>query len=526
MTAIKSFAIFSLLLVASLFGTDLPLKYQLQIVQPEKHLAKVQIEIPVNTDEDTLTLAMPAWSPGRYVIYNFAMNVFDVWATTDKGKIIRPKLIDKQTWKIPTQNSENLTVSYFVFANTLDGTFSQINEQGATLNGSSIFAYIKEKQHFPILLTIKAPSSWQIICALNPKSSGQFYAKCYDHLVDSPIEMGQLHRYSFTVQSKEHVLVFHQELSTELLTVLKQDLQKIIRYFSQIFDDKLPYEHYTFFYHLTEKLKHPDGMEHANSSRVLLRMDPNQIQPNANTDPDYDNLIWLSAHEFFHTWNVKRLRPKGLGPFDYSKEVYTPMLWIVEGWTSYFAYLSLLRTKIYTENKFLSELAGRISRYERSPGKTHRTLREVSILTWLFTGSIPFFAETNIHQTTYSYYYKGLIAAFLLDILLRSQVHPPSSLDELVHEMWTQFYKKQSSSYYLNGRGYTQAEFEQLILQKLGSSGKSFLETVVHSTKPLPYSLVERLGLKLVQENDRFYLRKDSLATPTAQQRWMRFKNP
>ncbi|MHB2150165.1 M61 family metallopeptidase [Calditrichota bacterium LG25] len=521
LTKILLLLVLSLCIWSSLLAEESVLKYRLIIDQPRQHIASVSIQLAVK--EDTLTLAMPAWSPGRYIIYNFAQNVFDLQVKDETNKHIRPILIDKQTWKIPVAGSRQITIRYRVFANTLDGTFSSIDSSGATINGSSIFAYIAERMNSPVELGIDAPDHWQVVCALDPLAKREFKAACYDHLVDSPLEMGKLFTYRFKIQDKDHFLVFRQAIRPELLKSFKRDLKKIIAYFAGLFDGNLPYDHYTFFFHLNENLKHTDGMEHANACRVILRMNADQVKPDANSDANYDNLIWLSAHEFFHVWNVKRLRPAGLGPFDYSKEVYTPNLWIAEGWTSYYAYLSLLRSGIYTQEKFLNELSGRITRYENSPGKAYRTMAETSILSWLFNRRMPRYAETNINQTTYSFYYKGLITGFLLDILLRSQTQSPSSLDDLIRQMWLTFYKNKKSDYFLSGRGYTQQEVERMIINMTGESGQKFLKTAVHSTRPLPYELVQKMGLRLKKEGQRYFLIKEKNSNPQARGLWESF---
>lgn len=499
------------------------IQYTLSLHSPGRHEATVTMIIPVQ-NADTLTLAMPAWSPGRYVIYNFAKNVFDISARDEQVRLIRPLLIDKQTWKIPCRGKGKITFSYRVFANTLDGTFSKIDSNGASLNGAGIFMYVQGRKNWPVRLKIEHPQNWQVVTPMQ-KQKDVYLAANYDRLIDSPIEMGRVFTYSFYVLGKRHTLVFHRAVRQNILKTFENDLSKVIRYHASLFGDTLPYKRYVFFFHLQPQLAHPDGMEHLNSCRVLLRMDVNSIVCNANTDPDYDNLIWLSAHEFFHTWNVKRLRPAGLGPFDYSKEVYTPSLWIVEGWTSYYAYLTLLRTGIYTQEKWLSEISGRISRYEHAPGKKYRTLAETSILTWLFKGHVPVYAQTNIEQTTYSYYYKGLIAGFLLDALLRSESKGAYSLDRFIGDLWRQFYQRPKTSYYLAGKGYSEKDVENQIIQKLGQTGKEFLRKAVHSTEPLPYDLLHNLGLQLKEDKTRkeFILEKTPLANAQQRMQWKAF---
>ena len=502
------------------------ISYSLTIRHPEQHVALVEIRVPVR-GADTLTFVMPSWSPGRYVLYNFSMNVFDVQAFAKGEPLPRPILADKQTWRVPASGRDEIVLRYRVFANTLDGTFSQINAQGATLNGACLFMYVQGRKSWPVQLTVQYPSAWQLVTPLD-KQGKVWLADNYDRLIDSPMELGHLHVYRLQVLNKEHLLVFHQPLPPRVLAVFQKDLRKVIRYQASLFDGDLPYKRYVFFFHLKPDLAHADGMEHLNACRVMLRMDVNKIRCDANTDPDYDNLIWLSAHEFFHTWNIKRLRPRGLGPFDYRHEVFTQTLWIVEGWTSYYAYLSLLRTGIYSQKKWLDEIAGRITRYEGNPGKKYRTLAETSILTWLFKGHVPRFAATNIDTTTYSYYYKGLIVGFLLDILLRSRSKGRYSLDGLLHEMWQTFYKSSKTDYYLPGRGYSEQEVEKRIVYRLGKAGRTFLATTVHSTRPLPYDLLQRLGLRLEwdAQTRRYSLTKIRPANSDAQRLWNDFLKP
>jgi predicted metalloprotease with PDZ domain len=249
-------------------------------------------------------------------------------------------------------------------------------------------------------------------------------------------------------------------------------------------------------------------MEHLQSCRVLLAMNAENIIPDANTNDDYDNMIWLAAHEHFHVWNIKRLRPEGLGPFDYSREVYTPSLWIAEGITTYYSYLSLIRSGVYTTEKFLSELGGKISRIENAPGKRYRSLVELSMLTWLFKGNIPRYEATNMDETTYSYYYKGMVVAFLLDLKIRQHSKNSHSLDDLMRKMWQKYYCTGHSEYFLPGRGYTEAEIEDDLVALGGEGMRSFLKTALYTTENLDYSTLQHAGLELNKsERNRYDLK-------------------
>lgn len=487
------------------------LTYDLTVTNPSSHIAEVSVTLPTHGQQDIL-VAMPAWAPGRYVIYNFSKNVFDLSAKDEHGTLLNVRIRDKQSWRIHCPNTSFITIRYSVYAHTLDGTFSYIDRSGASLNGASLFLYPISAKNTPLKLHLHMPAGWQTVCPLKQSQKGIYSAGNYDELVDSPIESGPLFITSFKVMGKRHTLVFHRRMPQALLQSFQRDLKKVIQREAAVFGGVLPYKNYTFFFHLKPNLEHADGMEHRNSCRVLLRMNPEQVQPNANSDPDYDNLIWLSAHEFFHTWNIKRLYPKGLGPFDYSKETYTPALWIVEGLTSYYAYLSLIRSGIYSAEKLYSELAGRIRRYESNPGKRRRSLTEVSMLTWLFKGHVPQYEATNIDTTTYSYYYKGLIVGLLLDFKIRSATNGAFSLDEVMQKMFKKF--GQDLNYaYRPGSGYTLNDFETIAETTTGTELNAFFETSVHRVQPLDYSALRKAGLQLLRNKDEFVIETSPKAT-------------
>lgn len=491
--------------------------YTLNIIDPQNHIAEVLMELPANDSAEWI-LAIPAWAPGRYVIYNFSKNIFDVQARDEENHPVPVELLDKQTWRVHGSPSGKVRFQYKVYANTLDGTFSRISQQGASINGAAIFMYLKEHKDWPVKLSVQMPRQWQVVCPLDQDEKGDFLAENYDILIDSPLEMGTLAVYDFEHLGKPHQLVFQSLVNPALLKTFIRDLKKVITQQAAIFGGDLPYQRYVFFFHLDPNLEYTDGMEHLNSCRVLLRIDINQIESNANTNDDYDNLIWLSAHEFFHTWNGKRLRPAGLGPFDYEREIYSDCLWIVEGFTSYFAYLSLLRSGIYTKQKLYSEFAGRISRYENSPAKSQRSLREVCLLTWLFKGRIPSFERTIINQTTYSYYYKGLIVGMLLDLKLRQQTDQQVNLDSVMHEMYKRFYLTDRDSYYLPGEGYRLNDFKDLIKQLSSGDWDEFFSRSVYRVESLDYHLLQTAGLELIRDASDSHFMIKEMENPNPQQ--------
>ena len=508
--------LFLLLLCTSVFADNI--EYTLTIEEPQNHICRVEIRA-MTDGEDSLEFSLPAWSPGRYVIYNFSKNVFDVQAHSESGRTLPVSVQDKQTWLVRTENSKTVIFNYRVFAHTPDGTFSNIDSDGASINGAGIFMYLRGRKDLSVGLTAKFPQSWQTVCPLPQDSVNHWQAANYDILIDSPIEAGKLYIHSFKHQGREHLLVFHRQIKRQILTTFENDIKKIITAQNDIFKQPLPYKRYVFFFRLDTTLIHSDGMEHLNSCRVLLRIDPDNMQTDANRDDAYDNLIWLTAHEYFHLWNVKRLRPAGLGPFDYSREVYTPSLWIAEGLTSYYAYLALVRSGIYTTDKLLSEFSGRITRYEIHPAKMLRSLEEVSLLSWLFKGKIPSYEETNAHKTFYSYYYKGLIVGMLLDLTIRRATENRLSLDDVMRAMYEQFYLRTPVNYYLSGRGYKEADFERLAGKTAGIDLTLFFDTAVHRTETLDYTILEFVGLELKYAAEEKRYRLEHLKQLSAEQK-------
>ncbi|MFW9930339.1 MAG: PDZ domain-containing protein, partial [Candidatus Thorarchaeota archaeon] len=232
-----------------------------------------------------------------------------------------------------------------------------------------------------------------------------------------------------------------------------------------------------------------DGMEHLNSTDIVVR--------GALSGDGLLQALETAAHEFFHLWNVKRLRPVGLGPFNYSREVYTRSLWFVEGITTYYAYRNLLGSGVWSRPEFLDRLAGEIRALSDEPGRKLMSAESSSFHAWFFDRS-PQMQETNFANTTISYYNKGALLGMLLDLDIRAATHGEKSLDDVMRLMYRRFYESPATSYYLHGRGYTEQDIIDAVNQVSGMDFMPFYQRYVAGTAPLPYNgLLAKAGLAL-----------------------------
>ena len=391
----------------------LELAYTVRIDHPTTHMVGVEI-VAHGVETRELRFVIPAWAPGRYAIYNFAKNVQQFAAEGADGHALPWIKLDKQTWSVDTSGSaRTVHVRYEVFANDLTGSFSQVDSEHANLNGPSVFMYIDGHKPDPIKLTIEAPDPWKVISGFSPSASEHtFQAANYDRLVDTPLEISancsidQFEEQGKTIQVAVHTYSDEDGDRSRLIAGLK----KIVH--AEMAAMPPPdFDHYLFIFHFVPDIAMGDGMEHLNSTQIILQ---------GTVRDSTQEALETAAHEFFHTWNVKRLRPAALGPFDYTRENYSRSLWVAEGITSYYSYLFLLQTKLWTRDEVLNRLANEIEVLEREPGRKLMSAESSSFNAWFFDRA-PQMQETDFANTTISYYNKGALLGMLLDLEIRSQ---------------------------------------------------------------------------------------------------------
>jgi predicted metalloprotease with PDZ domain len=509
---------------------DLPaldLQYYVRLPRPTTHIMDVEIDV-AKVQEPALDFVMPAWAPGRYAIYDFAKNVQQFEATGKENQALPWAQVDKQTWRVTTGDAGGrFRVHYRVYANDLTGSFSQLDASHANLNGASVYMYVDAHKQDPLTLTIEGPSDWKVISGFSESTEQHtFPVPNYDVLVDTPVELSAecslaefqerektfriaVHNYA-QEQQESRPAAAHSIQNTLDLAAGKVQLDealkpkvvagsgamsKLVEGVKKIVDtemDMMPapdFQTYTFIFHFAPDISAGDGMEHLNSTEIIVKGEL--------SDYTLAEALGDAAHEFFHAWNVKRLRPAVLGPFDYTRENYTTSLWFAEGVTSYYANLTLLRSGVWSEVEFLAALAGEIEGLETEPGRLIMSAESSSFHAWFYDRS-PQMQQTNFANATISYYNKGLLLGMLLDLEIRGRTGGRKSLNDVLRLMYHRFCEAAPASYYGPGCGYEAKDILEEANAVSGSDFASFFERYVSGTEVLAYNPTLALaGLKL-----------------------------
>ena len=439
--------------------------YLLSMDNPNSHYFQVEMEISAIT-ADELVVKMPVWAPGSYLVREFSKNLNLIHAFAKDGSEIEVEKLAKNAWKIPTKGMESLTVRYEVYAFELSVRTSFLDDSHGYVNGTSMFMYIDGDRDQPGKLTINPHKDFKkISTALEKKGKNTFFFEDYDQLVDCPIEIGNQVEFHFEASGVDHTVAMYGEGNYDIPT-LQRDMAKIVEAETIIMGEN-PNENYLFIIH---NITVPSGgLEHKNST--TLEVNRWTYEGNA-----YLGFISLVAHEYFHLWNVKRMRPKALGPFDYDSENYTDLLWVMEGFTSYYDELVLRRAGFYSEDDYLAKLFSTINYVENQPGKLVQPVAHASFDAWIKA----YRPTENSVNTTISYYSKGQILAAMLDLYIINKFQGKKSLDQFLQLLYADFYKKSDV-------GFTEAEFQTTLEKFLGEDMNWFFKDYVYGTKLVDY---------------------------------------
>lgn len=412
---------------------------------------------------DTPRLLLPAWRPGRYLIQNYAANVRE-WSAGGA----RVWKDGKTSWRIDARAGEEVTFRYRYYGGVLDAGSSFLDEDEAWLNGSNLFMMVEGLRHEPHVLTVAAPAEWTIETQL-PREGMSFCARDFDHLIDSPtIAAANLTRHSFSEHGTRFHLVFHgsEGLDTEQFV---EPLRAVARTQARLFGDAFPFRDYRFLYHVRDRWH---GVEHEDSCAITLRR--SLLLGTGPGHDGFDSTLAISSHELFHAWNVKRIVPARFAPYDYWQETPTRLLWVMEGTTSYYGELSLVRSGVWSVARYLQHLAREIETLEQLPARHHLSLAQASFDGWL---SDP--AQMHDHPNAwFSFYNKGELVSALLDLTIRRVTEGAHSLDDVMAFLW--------SEYGQTGRGLEEDGMERAVA-RFADVG-DFFARYVDGTDPLPYA--------------------------------------
>jgi predicted metalloprotease with PDZ domain len=434
--------------------------YLLSWTNPAERLFDVAIRF--TAPGDTPRLLLPAWRPGRYLIQNYAANVRD-WSAGEA----RSWKDGLHSWRIDARAGEEVTFRYRYYAGVLDAGSSFLDEEEAYFNGSNLFMLVDGLRGEEHRLTIAAPLEWTVETQLKDGASEALMARDYDHLIDSPtIAAARLTRHSFVESGARIHLVFHGDegIDTEQYV---EPVRAIVRYQAELFGG-LPFRDYRFLYHVRDRWH---GVEHEDSSSIILRR--NSLLGAKPGDEGYDHTLSITSHELFHAWNVKRIVPARFAPYDYWNATPTRLLWVMEGLTSYYGELSLVRSGLWSVERYLTHLESEIQLLESLPARTHLSLSQASFDGWL---SDP--AQMHDHPNAFfSFYNKGEVVSALLDLTIRRETNGERGLDDVVRILW--------NDYGATGTGLEEEAMERAVA-RVADVG-DFFARYVDGTDPLPY---------------------------------------
>ncbi len=470
--------------------------YTVSMPRPYTHLLEVEMRVGGSVAAP-LDLVMPVWTPGSYLIREYERHVQDFAAMDADGKPLLWRKMNKNTWRIDAAGARAVRVNYRVYANELTVRTNELNDRHAFWNNAALLMYVNGNLRAPATLRVVPFGDWQVATGL-PAVAGQantFRAENYDILYDSPFEVSVFKTLSFDVRGVPHRIVIDGEGNYDPER-LRRDVQKIVETEAALMGD-IPYRDYTFILHL--RATGGGGLEHLNSTAL--------IAPRFSFRPDasYHSFLELVAHEFFHLWNVKRIRPDALGPFDYTAENYTRLLWVAEGITSYYEAVNVRRAGLISDKDYLLGLARSIQQLQNTPGRLAMSAEEASFDAWIKY----YRPDENSINSQISYYDKGALLGALLDLEIRRRTDGARSLDDVMRRLYADFSKR--------GRNYTPEDFQRVSEQAAGASLDDFFRRYVRGREELDYARAfETVGLQLVKNANA-----DGSTAPSAEKAYL-----
>ncbi|MEO1523881.1 MAG: hypothetical protein AAFX06_00515 [Planctomycetota bacterium] len=453
--------------------------YTVDLAQAANHYVTVTME--AKADSDTTEVMMPVWTPGSYLIREYARHIDHMSVTNAEGDAIPYRKSRKNRWKIEAEEGQTYRVRYRLYCNEVSVRTNFTNHYFAVLNGAPTFVTPLNSMDQPHEIELILPEGWRrSASSLVSHQPHQFSAANFDELVDSPIVAGQLELFPFEVNGVPHQLVqIGDGASYWDGTKAASDLRRIVAEQAELWG-QIPYDRYLFLNVIGEGR---GGLEH---DRNCLMLTSRFAYRDSKT---YEDWLSLASHELFHAWNVRRLRPAPLRTYDYERETYTDSLWVAEGITSYYEDIFLARAGLIDEKAFLKRFSSSISRVEKSNGRLVQSLRDASFDTW-----IKFYRpDENSSNTRVSYYSKGAVVALLLDAEIQKATEGAKSLQDVLRRLYDEKLET----------GYTEAEFRDAASAIARKNLDEWFANTVDSTKPLEYeTMLQWYGLNFGKEGE------------------------
>lgn len=440
--------------------------YKLSMPKPQNHYFHVEMEL-IDFTEKEIDISLPVWAPGSYLVREFSKNINMVKAFDEKGNPLEIKKQRKNSWTIKKSKIKKVIVKYEVYAFELSVRTSFLDLTHGYVSGSGVFMFVEDHLDVSGQLKVMPYKSFSTVSTALTKAKAkfEFLYNDYDHLVDCPIEIGNQLVFDFDAAGVKHTVAIYGD-GNYVIDELRTDMAKIIEEETKVFGQN-PNKEYLFIIH--NVVNGQGGLEHKNSTTL-------SVNRWTYAGSNYIKFLSLVAHEYFHLWNVKRIRPIELGPFDYNQENYTDMLWVMEGFTSYYDELILLRAGYYSQNQMLGKVESAINYVEGSVGSRVQPLAHASFDAWVKA----YRPNENSSNTSMSYYSRGSIIAALLDVMIIENSRGKMCLDDFLQSLYSKFYEQKN-------RGFTSNEFKKELESFVGGDLDEFYAKYIYGTEIPPY---------------------------------------
>jgi predicted metalloprotease with PDZ domain len=434
------------------------IRYSISFPHPSSHLVHVSLDTDV---DGTTDLVLPVWTPGSYKIRDFAQHVLSFQTVHPFTKV------DLHTWRVRCP-AGRLRASWTCYAHELSVRTSWIDDSHAHLMLTNLLMFPEGRKDEPCALEVRAPKGWKTACSLDPAGPRRFVAPDYDTLVDAPVfSAARMRAFEFRVRGKPHRFVWSGDTNLDVARA-RRDIPRIVEAECRAMK-VVPYKRYLFILLLSDDGK-GGGLEHLSSTSLMM--------PRWGLRPDekHKRFMSLVAHEFFHLWNVKRIRPAALGPFDYGRENFTRLLWAMEGVTTYYDRHFLVRAGLLTPADYLKRLSEDIEKHLETPGRTVQSLADASFDAWIK------FYNPGEHSpnATISYYEKGALVSLLLDLYLRWKTKGKRCLDDVLRALWKE--------YAAHGIGFPERRYEEVCSEVAGTRMDGFFDRFIRGTGELDFA--------------------------------------
>ncbi|GLU34548.1 PDZ domain-containing protein [Trinickia caryophylli] len=485
-----------------------PIRYAIVPKHPAAHLFEVTLTV-VDPDPEGQRFMLPTWIPGSYMVREFARNIVTLVAFNEAGRRVRIEKIDKQTWRAaPLKRGGPLTLRYEVYAWDLSVRAAHLDDTTGFFNGTSVFLAVAGREEAPCIVDIRKPAGpayrgWRVATALAEARGtkrygfGEYEASNYDELVDHPVTLGEFALATFKAHGVPHDLVIAGRTVRIDLDRLVADLRRICEAQIALFEPrtkKAPVDRYVFM-----TLAVSDGyggLEHRASTALICNRTDLPVLGRDETTEGYRTFLGLCSHEYFHTWNVKRIKPAAFVPYDLSRENYTSLLWLFEGFTSYYDDLMLVRSGAIGQSDYFGLLGKTVGSVLRGSGRLKQSVAESSFDSWIKY----YRQDENAPNAIVSYYQKGSLVALAFDLAIRAQTNHRKSLDDVMRLLWQRY----GRDFYRRGgaaRGVGEDEVKALIAEATGVDLGALFDDAVHGTRDLPLeTLLAPLGVTLAPD--------------------------